>query len=80
MRDFLPEIVAIIIIVLLACIFLFGNKKASEAYDNKLWNGGHCNNCDGTWEYEQAVGHNGYTSYIYVCKNCGKRIELYEMR
>ena len=36
--------------------------------------------CGGTWEYEQAVGHKSSTSYIYICRKCGKRIEIYEAR
>jgi len=80
MRDILPEIIVIVLIVLLCVVFAFGVNKATIKHDDKLWNGGHCDNCGGTWEYEQAVGHRTSTSYIYVCKNCGKRIEIYEVR
>ena len=80
MRDILPEIIGIILIVLLFVALFFGIYKAGEKHDDKLWNGGHCDVCGGTWEYEQAVGHRVSTSYIYVCKNCGKRIEISEVR
>jgi len=80
LRNFLPEIIAIIAIVLLFAAFFFGITKACIRHEDKLWNGGHCNICGSTWEYEQAVGHRAGTSYIYVCRKCGKRIELYEVR
>ena len=84
MSDILSEIVIVIISVvitvgLLASI-LFGCYKITEAYDEKLWNGGHCDICGGSWQYEQAVGHRSSTSYIYICEDCGKRIELDEVR
>ena len=80
MRDNLPEIMGIIIMVLLFAAFLFFVFTLSVDHDNKLWNDGHCNVCGSSWEYEQAVGHRSYTSYIYVCRKCGKRIEISELR
>lgn len=80
MRDYLPEIITIIAIVSLVAALLFGAYKASIKHDEKLWNDGHCDICGGTWVYEQAVGHRSDTSYIYVCEDCGKRIELFEVR
>lgn len=80
MRDVLPEIIAIIVMTLLVIALFFGVYKLSIKHDNEVWNGGHCNTCGGTWEYEQAVGHRAITSYIYVCENCGKRIEISEIR
>ena len=43
--------------------------------ESAKWNNGYCE-CGGHWEYEQAVGHQYSTSYIYRCDNCGKRIEV----
>lgn len=80
MRDYLPEIISIIGIVLLFAAIVFGTYKACIKHDEKLWNNGHCDDCGGTWVYEQAVGHRSDTSYIYVCEDCGKRIELFEVR
>ncbi len=79
MRDILPEIISIIVIILALAALIFGINKASIKHDNKLWNDGHCA-CGGTWQYEQAVGHRSDTSYIYVCEDCGKRIELFEVK
>lgn len=80
MRDILGEIIGIILIILLVAALFFCVYNAGTKHDAKLWNGGHCDVCGGTWEYEQAVGHRASTSYIYVCGNCGKRIELFEVR
>ena len=84
MRDILIEIIGVILIILLCITFVFFvckvGHKASIKRDNKLWNGGHCDICGSTWKYEQAVGHRSSTSYIYVCRKCGKRIELSEAR
>lgn len=84
MRDYLPEIITIIITIiavsLLFAAIISGVYKSNIKHDEKLWNNGHCDICGGAWEYEQAVGHRSSTSYIYVCEGCGKRIELYEVR
>lgn len=80
MRDYLPEIITSIVFVSLIAAILFGVYKASIKHDEKLWNSGHCDICGGTWQYEQAVGHRSSTSYIYVCEDCGQRIELFEVR
>ena len=80
MRYILQEIMIIILIVLLFVAFFFCVHLASTNHDDKLWNGGHCDICGGTWKYEQAVGHRSSTTFIYVCGNCGKRIELSKVR
>lgn len=80
MRDYLPKIISIVVIILLTFELIFVVNKASIRHDEKLWNNGHCDICGGTWEYEQAVGHRSGTSYIYVCEDCGKRIEINEVR
>ena len=80
MRDCLPEIISIIVIISLCAAIIFGLNKAEIKHDEKLWNDGHCDVCGGTWVYEQAVGHRSFTSYIYICDGCGKRIEIYEVR
>lgn len=76
----ISEIMTIIVIVLIFIVLVFGVIKITKNHDSKLWNDGHCNICGSAWEYEQAVGHRTSTSYIYVCRKCGKRIELLEVR
>ena len=76
----ISEIITIIAIILIFGILIFGIYKTCIRHEDKLWNDGHCDICGGAWEYEQAIGHRSSTSYIYVCRKCGKRIELYEVR
>lgn len=48
-------------------------------FDTKSWNDGHCK-CGGNWVYEQAVGHEYFTTYLYTCDKCGKAIEITDKR
>lgn len=80
MRDVLQEIIIIILIALVFVAFFFYLHLASISREDKTWNGGHCDICGGTWKYDQAVGHRSSTTFIYVCGNCGKRIELSKVR
>lgn len=84
MRDLLDGIISILGIIGLSIaitvIIMFGVDRLANKHDNKLWNDGHCDVCGGTWQYEQAVGHRFSTAYIYICDECGKRIEINEVR
>lgn len=60
----------ITIIVLLLGVSYFSYKE-----DTKIWNNGYCT-CGGKWEYQQAIGHQYNTAYIYKCDECGKIVEL----
>ena len=66
-------VIAIIVIITLAAIIV------SNIQENKKWNNGYCE-CGGSFVYEQAVGHNNYTRYIYKCDHCGKRVEFNRIR
>lgn len=80
MSYYLQEIIIGLVTVVLTILLFFGIytfvSSTISARDDKIWNNGHCDVCGGTWQYEQAVGHRSSTTYIYVCKGCGKRIEL----
>ena len=58
------------VIILLAFCWLI-----ESVADTCKWNTGRCQ-CGGGWVYEQAVGHDWWTSYIYHCDKCGKAIEI----
>lgn len=45
--------------------------------DKAVWNDGHCK-CGGNWKYEQAVGHEVSTTYLYVCDSCGRDMEMHK--
>ncbi len=79
-EDLSGEIISIIVFVVLTFTIVFGTLIGSKKHDEKLWNDGHCDICGGTWQYEQAVGHRSSTSYIYICEDCGKRIEINKVR
>lgn len=57
----------VFIILMISCI-IFLNKKN--------YNNGIHNNCGGHWIYQEAVGHQSYTGYIYSCDKCGEVIEI----
>lgn len=80
MREYLPFIVSIIVTILVSAALIFVIYVSMTRNDEKLWNDGHCDVCGGVWRYEQAVGHRSHTSYIYVCGDCGKRIEINDIR
>lgn len=83
MDEILAEVLSIIFSITAVIALIVGLGlligHAEESGDDARWNNGHCV-CGGEWKYEQAVGHRYDTTYIYVCDNCGKRIELFEMR
>lgn len=76
MKDMVVEI--ILCIVFIAGIII-GTDACLNEQDKKAWNDGYCE-CGGRFEYEQAVGHQYSTSYIYTCDSCGKHIEIREER
>ena len=79
MKDTVIEfILSIIGIVFIIAVFI-GLVKCSMNQDEKQWNNGCCE-CGGHWEYEQAVGHQYSTTYMYKCDKCGKHIELHKER
>lgn len=58
------------IVLIVLCFFI------SMGCDEAQWNDGHCPNCGTAWTYEQAIGHRFSTGYMYVCKKCGRSIEV----
>ena len=75
MKDTVIELIWVLIGFALIIGIVIGVVKCSNTQDSAKWNGGYCE-CGGHWEYEQAVGHQYSTTYIYRCDNCGKRIEV----
>lgn len=79
MKDTVFEIIYVILIGAFIGSVIIGAGKCSKDQDEKEWNNGYCE-CGGHFEYEQAVGHQYRTSYIYKCDSCGRRIEVWEER
>ena len=56
---------------------LFGMESCTT---KERWNNGCCDECGGKWVYEQAVGHQYTTQYLYHCEDCGNVIAIYDRR
>lgn len=54
-------------------VLLGGVLRACESAN---FNGGICTNCGGHYVYQQAVGHQVGTSYVYKCEQCGRLLEV----
>lgn len=51
-----------------------GEKRQKQI--EQKWNGGYCTDCDGKYEFYQAVGHRHDTTFVYKCDKCGKAVEF----
>lgn len=67
-------VISIIFIAVLMVILLI-----SATFHDSKWNDGHCE-CGGNWVYDQPVGHQYSTNYLYECDKCGRVYEFYEKR
>lgn len=79
MKDVVCEVIQSVFLLALVVIFIILGVRCAVGMDKKKWNNGYCE-CGGHWIYEQAVGHQYRTSYIYKCDKCGKRIESWALR
>lgn len=70
------EILVVIGMLCVGLILVGGIRSCMKHVDKNEYNDGICQKCGGHLEYEQAVGHQYFTTYMYKCENCGKRIEL----
>lgn len=77
--DDVSNIISIILFIMFIVILIVSAAKCSNDEYEKKWNNGYCE-CGGHWQYEQAVGHQYRTTYIYKCDNCGRRIEVWKER
>lgn len=62
---------SLIIILLIVLLLLFRSCVSSVS-----WNNGICSYCGGKYEFKQAIGHQSFTDYMYVCNECGHAIEI----
>ena len=78
MKDVILAISGFILFIALIFAVLIGiyNYCEHEQYkkDVVTWNDGYCQ-CGGEWEYQQAVGHQVSTEYIYKCNKCNALFE-----
>lgn len=69
-RSFSWEFLAVAIILLI--ILYLMRSCASE----NTWNNGICSYCGGHYKFQQAIGHQYSTDYMYTCDKCGHSIEV----
>ena len=65
-----PFLIAAILILLLIDFI-----RSCESSIN--YNDGICS-CGGYYIYQQAIGHQYWTDYLYICDKCGRAIEISE--
>ena len=78
MRDESGSAIGLLITSVVIAI-LIGIMMICMAFNDSKWNDGHCS-CGGNWVYDQPVGHQYSTNYLYECDKCGKMYEFYEKR
>ena len=61
-----------VVCVILIIVLLIVRSCVSES----RWNNGICSYCGGHYRFQQAIGHNHYTEYMYTCDKCGHSIEI----
>lgn len=66
------EFFALGILLLIALLFI---RSCSSSV---AWNNGICSYCGGHYKFQQAIGHQSYTDYMYICDTCGRSIEVAE--
>lgn len=76
MKGFLKAVLALLVTIILGLSIAFSSKYACAKKDDLKYNGGICTKCGGRYIYQQAIGHQVDTDYIYICDRCGHMIEL----
>jgi len=66
------EFFALCILLLIALLFI---RSCSSSV---AWNNGICSYCGGHYKFQQAIGHQHTTDYLYTCDTCGRSIEVAE--
>jgi len=69
-KSFSWEFLAVAIILLIVLCLM-----RSCVSENK-WNNGICSYCGGHYKFQQAIGHQHFTNYMYTCDKCGYSIEV----
>ena len=76
-KSILKKIVGIIIAISIGC-GISGLFTLEKRGDKIAWNNGYCTECEHPYRFANTEHHkNAGTTYIWVCDNCGKIIELH---
>lgn len=76
MKDFLKAVMWLMLTIILGLSIALSIRYAGAKKDEQKYNGGICTECGGHYIYQQAIGHQVDTDYIYICDKCGSMIEL----
>lgn len=79
MSDILGEIVGTFIIITVVILLGIGTVSFCNTMNDSKWNNGYCT-CGGKWVYDQPIGHQCSTYFLYECDKCGKTHEFSEKR
>lgn len=79
MSDILGEIVGTFIIIAVVILLGVGLVSCSNTVNDSKWNNGYCT-CGGKWVYDQPIGHQYSTYFLYECDKCGKTCEFSKKR
>lgn len=74
-KDVLVIIAIIVGVILLIFLLTSLIVRIHEFEGLDEYNNGQCAQCGGIYVYQQAVGHQYFTYYVYICDHCGKMIE-----
>ena len=66
----------IIIVIVLLFAVLFVGSRITHRLNTNAYNNGVCTTCGGRYVYQQAVGHQYSTDYIYICNQCGRMLTI----
>ena len=67
-------IIGAVIMVVVIFLICTGIKALNHMYDQRetdAFGDGICQKCGGNLVYQQAVGHQMSTEYLYICDKCG---------
>lgn len=76
MKDFLKPVLWLMVTIILGLSIAFSIAYAGAKIDERKYNGGICTKCGGRYIFQQAIGHQVDTDYIYICDKCGYMVEL----
>ena len=79
MNDILADIGALFIVGAVVILLCVGLVSCGNAVNDTRWNNGYCS-CGGKWVYDQPIGHQYSTYFLYECDKCGKTYEFSEKR
>jgi hypothetical protein len=79
MSDIFADIAGVCMIIAVVILLCVGLESCGNYVSNEKWNNGYCS-CGGKWVYDQPIGHQYSTYFLYECDKCGKTEEFTKKR